>query len=168
MVPKEAQIACLKEWSPPMADLVCDAMYAVIRGAKTPKVDLNRLYLTGLSYGGRAAWTFPFGYPGRFAASIPVAGYANAETVPDSNPGSFWFVYNEGEYASEKARRGLADMARVVAERPRFLTKGIMRGTRRGERMPFGIGCFQSRTTEARVRNVLRRQTEEWREDEHP
>ena len=117
MVPKEAQIACLKEWSPPMADLVCDAMYAVIRGAKTPKVDLNRLYLTGLSYGGRAAWTFPFGYPGRFAASIPVAGYANAETVPDSNPGSFWFVYNEGEYASEKARRGLADMARVVAER---------------------------------------------------
>lgn len=117
MVPKEAQIACLKEWSPPMADLVCDAMYAVIRGAKTPKVDINRLYLTGLSYGGRAAWTFPFGYPGRFAASIPVAGYANAETVPDSNPGSFWFVYNEGEYASEKARRGLADMARVVAER---------------------------------------------------
>jgi len=117
MVPKGAQIGCLKEWSPPMADLVCDAMYAVIRGAKTPKVDINRLYLTGLSYGGRAAWTFPFGYPGRFVASIPVAGYASAETVPDSNPGNFWFIYNEGEYASEKARRGLADMARIVAER---------------------------------------------------
>ena len=117
MVPKGAQIGCLKEWSPPMADLVCDAMYAVIRGVKNPKVDTTRLYLTGLSYGGRAAWTFPFGYPGRFAASIPVAGYASAETVPDSNPGNFWFIYNEGEYASEKARRGLADMARIVAER---------------------------------------------------
>ncbi len=117
MVPKGAAIRCMKECSPPMADLVCDAMYAVIRDARNPSVDTNRLYLTGLSYGGSAAWTFPFGYPGRFAASLPVAGYADASSVPDEKPGSFWFLYNENEFQSESAKRGLSEMARIVSER---------------------------------------------------
>ena len=79
-----------------MADLVCDAMYAVINAAKNPRVDTNRIYLTGLSYGGSAALTFPFGYPGRFAASLPVAGYAGECSVPDEKPGNIWMLYIEG------------------------------------------------------------------------
>lgn len=77
LLPKDSYIRCEKGFAPPMADLVCDAMFAVIKAAKNPKVDTSRLYLTGLSYGGSAAWTFSFGYPGRFAASLPVAGYAS-------------------------------------------------------------------------------------------
>ena len=117
MVPKGSDIRCLKSWSPPTADLVCDAMYAVIRAAKNPQVDTNRIYLTGLSYGGSAAWTFPFGYPGRFAASLPVAGFASVRSVPDERPGSIWLLYNEGEYSSQKGRKELADIAHIIAER---------------------------------------------------
>lgn len=117
MVPKGAHIACLKGWSPPMADLLCDAMFAVIREEKNPRVDVGRIYLTGLSYGGSAAWSFPFGYPGRFAASLPVGGYVSQQTIPDSNPGNIWLIYNEDEYSSDHARKELADIKRIVAER---------------------------------------------------
>jgi len=117
MVPKGASVRCSKAWSPPMADLVCDAMYAVIRAATNPRVDTNRLYLTGLSYGGSAAWTFSFGYPGRFAASLPVAGFCEAFAVPDEKPGSIWLLYNESEFKSEDDRRALADVAHAVKER---------------------------------------------------
>ena len=117
MVPKDAHIACLKEWSPPMADLLCDAMFAVVREAKNPRVDAGRIYLTGLSYGGSAAWSFPFGYPGRFAASLPVGGYVSQQTIPDSVPGNIWLIYNEGEYSSDRARKELADIKRIVTER---------------------------------------------------
>ena len=117
MVPKDAQISCLKSWSPPMADLVCDAMYAVIKDSKNPRVDTDRLYLTGLSCGGSAAWTFPYGYPGRFAASLPVAGFAGEHSIPDENPGNFWVLYNENEFSSEADKRVLAAVARAVTER---------------------------------------------------
>lgn len=117
MLPKDSYVRCEKGYAPPMADLVCDAMFAVIKAAKNPKVDTSRLYLTGLSYGGSAAWTFSFGYPGRFAASLPVAGYASERSVPDERPGNIWLLYNENEYSSEVARRELADVARAIAER---------------------------------------------------
>ena len=117
MVPKGAYLQCGRAWNPPMADLVCDAMYAVIRDSARPPVDTNRLYLTGLSYGGSAAYTFPFGYPGRFAACLPVAASASASSVPDGRQSSFWLLYNEQEYASEQARQTLADMARAINER---------------------------------------------------
>jgi hypothetical protein len=100
-----------------MADLLCDAMYAVIRSATNPRVDTNRLYLTGLSYGGSAAWTFSFGYPGRFAASLPVAGFSEAFSVPDEKPGNIWLLYNESEFKTEDDRSALAEVARVVKER---------------------------------------------------
>jgi Predicted peptidase len=117
MVPKGANIRCMNGWSPPMADLVCDAMYAVMREAKNPPVDANRIYLTGLSFGGSAAYTFPFGYPGRFAASLPVAGTANSNSVPKAWNGNIWLLYNEHEYASPTMRQILADMADVITER---------------------------------------------------
>lgn len=117
MVPKGTYLRCDKAWSPPMADLVCDALYAVVREANNPPVDTNRLYLTGLSYGGSAAYTFPFGYPGRFAASLPVAGYVTEHAVPDEKPGNFWLLCNEHEYASESMQQTLAAITRIIAER---------------------------------------------------
>lgn len=117
MVPAGSDIRCGKARSTPMADLVCDAMYAVIRNAKTPRVDTNRIYLTGLSYGGSAAYTFPFGYPGRFAASLPVAGFATQHEVPDEKPGSIWLVHNENEYESAKMQAVLSNMVATVVAR---------------------------------------------------
>ncbi len=117
MVPKGSDILCMKSWSPPMADLVCDAMYAVISSANHPKIDTDRIYLTGLSSGGTAAATFISGYPGRFAASVPVAGHADMSSVPDEHPGYFWLLYNENEYASESSRKLLAEIAELANSR---------------------------------------------------
>lgn len=117
MVPKDSSMFCSRRYSPPMANLVCDAMYAVIRSAKSPSVDTNRLYLTGLSWGGSVAYTMPFGYPGRFGASVPVAGYATADCVPERSPGNFWLLFNEHEYADKGDRARLDEMIRTVTSR---------------------------------------------------
>jgi len=117
MVPKKTYLRCDHGVGPPMADLVCDAMYAVIGHAQTPAVDINRIYLTGLSYGGSAAYTFPFGYPGRFAASLPCAGFANHHSVPPEKPGNIWLLFNEHEYASDEMQKVLSDIIQTVTER---------------------------------------------------
>lgn len=41
---------------------------------KTHRIDKRRIYLTGLSRGGRASWRWAIAEPGRFAAVAPVAG----------------------------------------------------------------------------------------------
>lgn len=117
MLPVGSDARCGKGWGTPMSDLVCDAMYAVIREVKTPQIDTNRLYLTGLSYGGSVAYTFMFGYPGRFAAAVPVAGFATHNLVPDEKSGNIWLIHNENEYASPEMQDVLSNVAMTVAAR---------------------------------------------------
>ena len=100
-----------------MAGLVCDAMYAVIRQAQNPPVDTNRLYLTGLSYGGGAAFSFPCSFPGRFAAAVPVSSLLGSQSLPQKAPVNFWLLHNESANKSENAQEVLADLAAVVRER---------------------------------------------------
>jgi predicted peptidase len=47
-------------------------------------VDLQRVYLTGISMGGYGAWALAMRYPQRFAALVPIAGGAdfNTDEVP--------------------------------------------------------------------------------------
>lgn len=117
MVPVGAQLRCGKTWRSPMADLVCDAMYALIRDAKIPRVDTNRLYLTGLSSGGSAAYTFSFGYPGRFAASLPIAGFATPGEVSDTKPGNIWLIGNRSEFETERMRTVISGVRSAVESR---------------------------------------------------
>ena len=92
-------------------------MYAVIQKAKSPPVDTNRLYLTGLSFGGSVAYELPCLYRGRFAASIPVSSFQSAFMIPKTSPGNYWFLYNEDSYQTESAKKSLADLERTVRER---------------------------------------------------
>ncbi len=39
------------------------------------KVDKNRIYLTGYSMGGWASWYYPYLFPDRFAATVPMSGF---------------------------------------------------------------------------------------------
>jgi len=100
-----------------LSDLVCDAMYAVIKALKSPPVDTNRLYLTGLSFGGGVAYELPCLYPGRFAASLPVSSFQSALMIPQKNPGNYWLLYNEDSYRSEEGKKSLVDLERTVKER---------------------------------------------------
>ena len=104
MVPKKSALHGFKGSGTRMSDLVCDALYAIIRKAGNPPVDTNRMYLTGLSYGGSAAVPLPFGYPGRFAAALPVAGYASKASVPDDAVFNVWLIFNEDKYNTTESR----------------------------------------------------------------
>ena len=44
-------------------------------------VDADRVYLTGISYGGFGAWHIAARHPGRFAAIAPVVGYGHPDGV---------------------------------------------------------------------------------------
>jgi predicted peptidase len=55
-------------WSP---DLLNELVSDVV---KKYRVDQERMYLTGLSMGGRGTWSFAIEYPGLFAAIAPVCG----------------------------------------------------------------------------------------------
>jgi len=115
MLPKGAVIrAALPGERSMMADLVCDAMYAVIATRKSPKVDTNRLYVTGLSWGGVAAFELSCSYPGRFAASVPTSCIQSPLRIPKDNPGNYWMLYNENAYKSEWSQSAIREIERLV------------------------------------------------------
>ncbi len=118
MPPKKAVIrAALPGDRSLMADLVCDAMYAIIAECKSPPVDTNRLYVTGLSWGGAAAFELPCSFPGRFAASVPTSCIQAPLRIPKKNPGNYWMLYNENSYKSERSQSAIREMERIVHER---------------------------------------------------
>ena len=80
-------------------NLMNDAILSVARARQSPPVDLNRLYITGLSYGGGGAYAFGLKFPGRYAAVVPVAaGVVDADEVNPVRPGNWWHFCNEGNY----------------------------------------------------------------------
>jgi hypothetical protein len=92
-------------------------MYAVIASAGSPRVDTNRLYVTGLSWGGGAAFDLPCSYPGRFAASVPISSIQSPLRIPKDAPGNYWMIYNECAYDSEWSQQAIREMEEVVCER---------------------------------------------------
>lgn len=78
--------------------LMHDFVLAVAASSKAG-VDRERLYLTGLSFGGSGVYALGLNYPGEYAAVVPIA------TVPptlgsfdEKRPGNWWHFYNEGDY----------------------------------------------------------------------
>ena len=100
-----------------LADLTCDTMYAVIASLSNPPVDTNRIYITGLSYGGTVAYKLPCLYPGRFAAGVPVSTIGDAFMIPQKRPVNFWFLYNDFGACSKKFQPILDELVRTVRER---------------------------------------------------
>ena len=126
LIPKGMQARSFLPGVPhPLAALICDAMFAAAARARPP-VDRNRLYVTGLSFGGNMAFDFCCAFPGRFAASVPIAALQRREMIPARQPGRYWLLYNEGDF-----RRYRGD-ARVLALQDLVVARG-------GE---FRIGCY--------------------------
>lgn len=60
-------------WSVEVLDMLLNEM------ARLYEVDIDRIYVTGLSMGGTATWDLAIAYPQRFAAIVPICG----RVVPD-------------------------------------------------------------------------------------
>ena len=116
MLPEGGQIRhALPVGTSALSDLTCDAMYAVIASLKRPPVDTNRLYLTGLSWGGVAAFELSCGYSGRFAAAVPVSCIQTPLRIPAAKPGNYWMFHNESSYRSEGSQWAIREMDRIVS-----------------------------------------------------
>lgn len=64
---------------------------------KTP-VDKDRIYVTGFSFGGDAAYMMAVSYPERFAAAMPISAIAPSSSfISEKRPGNFWHLCNDGD-----------------------------------------------------------------------
>lgn len=83
-----------------MQNAIRDFVLEMAGRQRKPKVDLNRLYLTGFSYGGCGSYALAQHFPGTFAAVVPIAALPPLpEYFVKENPGSWWHFHNEGDYA---------------------------------------------------------------------
>ena len=78
-----------------------DFVFDLCKMQKQPKVDLNRLYLTGFSYGGVGAYALAQHFPDKFAAVVPISALPPLpEYFNHQFPGNWWHFHNEGNYNS--------------------------------------------------------------------
>jgi predicted esterase len=66
-------------------------------------IDLDRLYLTGLSTGSFGIWDLALRYPDRFAAIVPIAGGANPALVDRLGQLSIWIFHGEADTVTPTA-----------------------------------------------------------------
>ena len=99
-----------------MQRAVHEFVLAVCREQKRPKVDGNRVYLTGFSYGGNGAYALAQHFPGSYAAAVPIAALPPPpEYFSESAPGNWWHFHNEGDYARHGVDvRRIEDFAKLV------------------------------------------------------
>lgn len=81
-----------------------------------PQVDTNRVYVSGFSYGGDAAYMLAVGFPDTFAACVPISiGVPHPDFFPDEKPGNYWHVCNSDEAVyPEKARAREKEVSDLV------------------------------------------------------
>lgn len=84
------------KWQPnPQQRSLVNFIDGARRFATGSAVDTNRIYMTGLSYGGSAVAITSANYPGRFAAVVPVSGGLPPEGwIHPQHPGNWWCFYN--------------------------------------------------------------------------
>ncbi len=71
------------------------------------RIDLSRIYVTGLSMGGAGAFQAMAKFPGFFAAAIPISYVDTPKIFNESNVGPMWVVINEGDRDYEERLRDL-------------------------------------------------------------
>ena len=83
-----------------MQTAIRDFVREIAGRQRRPKVDLDRLYLTGFSYGGCGSYALAQHFPGMFAAVVPTAALPPLpEYFAKDRPGNWWHFHNEGDYA---------------------------------------------------------------------
>lgn len=82
-----------------------------VEEAQKPKIDRNRIYLTGLSKGGSIAFELPAYYPGVFAASVPVSTFMNEKMVPNDKACNYWLLCNKTSFVTKEKKQALERLA---------------------------------------------------------
>ncbi|HSH93694.1 MAG TPA: hypothetical protein VK968_06080 [Roseimicrobium sp.] len=79
------------------------------------RIDARRQYLTGLSLGGYATWSFGMLYPEQWAAIAPVCGGGDVSSVAHLKNVPVWCVHGAGDNVVpvEQSRRLIREMQRL-------------------------------------------------------
>ena len=76
------------------SDFVLEAMLGVVKALGDGIVDTNRLYVTGFSFGGCAAFEMICYYPHVFAASLPISAVESEYMLPEFSRVNLWCIEN--------------------------------------------------------------------------
>ncbi len=120
MIPQSRSQNC---WSTTSASLPqVELMLAVqaidvLRAGAHPGIDLRRLFVTGLSGGGVGAYEAMTKFPGKFAASVPIACSYAADRFGPGMAAPTWLFYNRAD--------GSVNRGHVTDLRTRFRELGV-------------------------------------------
>ena len=108
MIPQTAAMSGWYALSPTDPSYALRAIVHAIRLlAETPgyRIDLSRIYVTGLSMGGAGAFQAMAKFPGFFAAAIPISYVDTPKIFNEGNVGPMWVVINSGDRNYEERLR---------------------------------------------------------------
>jgi len=85
-------------WTEPTCALSA-CVHAIRILAETPgyRIDLSRIYVTGLSMGAAGAFQGMAKFPGFFAAAVPISYVTTPKLFNEGNAGPMWVVINKGD-----------------------------------------------------------------------
>lgn len=88
---------------------------------KEHPIDLDRVYVTGLSMGGYGTWDLIARFPDRFAAAVPVCGGADEATAPKIAKLPIWAFHGVHDTAviPQRSRR-MVDALRAAGGKPGY------------------------------------------------
>lgn len=108
MIPQTAAMSGWYALSPTDPSYALRAIVHALRLlAETPgyRIDLSRIYVTGLSMGGAGAFQAMAKFPGFFAAAIPISYVDTPKIFNEGNVGAMWVVINSGDRNYEERLR---------------------------------------------------------------
>lgn len=108
MIPQTANVSGWYALSPTDPSYALRAIVHAIRVlAETPgyRIDLSRIYVTGLSMGGAGAFQAMAKFPGFFAAAIPISYVDTPKIFNEGNVGPIWVAINTGDREYEERLR---------------------------------------------------------------
>ena len=74
----------------PITDRLQNHLDSVETIAQQYRIDRSRIYLTGMSGGGRCSSILQIAFPDLFAGAVPIVGLDTYHQAPTGDPGKFW------------------------------------------------------------------------------
>ena len=88
---------------------------------ETHRIDMTRIYVTGLSMGGYGTWGLAYTYPGLFAAAVPICGGGDSEKAPLMKDVPTWVFHGAKDTAVPLERsQEMVDALKVANGNIRF------------------------------------------------
>lgn len=109
------------------SDQMCVVMQILDKVLKENPVDLDRIYLTGLSMGGYGSWDLAMRMPERFAALVPVCGGGDESNAAKLVKLPVWAWHGDADNAVPVERsRMMIEAIRKAGGQPRYTElKGV-------------------------------------------